>query len=130
MCYFCAQLSASFLKIAFFKKRVQNLNFWIWIFLSKNGRFVTHNCFSTNALLKPQFLSCFLVARFLGQVVKKGHFWTPSKKKRILTDNRKALFLVFLCFFTLSLCVSLFLFFLLLFLGFVSLFFFFAGHLT
>ena len=41
----------------------------------------------------------FWGARFLGQGVKKGNFWIPcQKKKKILTDNWKALFLVFLCF--------------------------------
>ena len=33
-----------------------NWNFWIWDFLSKNGRFVTQNCFPQNGLLKPLFL--------------------------------------------------------------------------
>ena len=28
------------------------------------------------------FFKCFLGARFLGQVVKKGKFWTPTKIKR------------------------------------------------
>ena len=31
-------------------------NFWIWFFWSKNGRFVTQNCFPQNGLLKPLFL--------------------------------------------------------------------------
>ena len=51
-------------------------------YLSKNGRFVTQNCFPQNGLLKPLFLLCFLGARFFGQVVKKGKFWTPTKKKK------------------------------------------------
>ena len=36
---------------------------------------------------------------FWAKVSKKGNFWIPcQKKKKILTDNWKALFLVFLCF--------------------------------
>ena len=50
-------------------------------FSSKNGRFVTHICFSKNALLKPLFYSVFLGARFFGQVVKKGNFGHPPKTK-------------------------------------------------
>ena len=36
MCFFCAQLSGNFLKIAFFKKRVQKLGFSIFSVLSLN----------------------------------------------------------------------------------------------
>ena len=37
--------------------------------------------------------------RFLGQVVKKGNFGHPPKNKKCLTDNWKAHFLIFFCFF-------------------------------
>ena len=64
----------------------------------------------------------FLGARFLGQGVKKRQFLdTLSKKKKILTDNWKALFLVFLCFF---LFLSWFFFFFVFFVLFFVLFFF------
>ena len=65
--------------------------------LSKNGRFVTHICFSKIGLLKPQFLLCFGGAHVLGQVVKKKEFLDlpPQKNRRILTDNRNVNFLVF-----------------------------------
>ena len=36
-------------------KKNDNWNFWIWVFLSNAGRFVTHICFSKNALLKSLF---------------------------------------------------------------------------
>ena len=66
----------------------------------------------------------FLGARFLGQGVKKRQFLdTLSKKKKILTDNWKALFLVFLCFF---LFLSWFFFFFVFFVLFFVLFFFFV----
>ena len=69
-----------------------------WIgFLSKHGRFVTHNCFSKIGVLKPYFYSMFGGARFLGQFVKRGNFWTPPpKKKKIMTDNWKLTFWYFL----------------------------------
>ena len=46
-----------------------------WFFGSKNGRFVTHNCFSKKRA-------------FLGQdVKKKGNFEKTPKKKKNLADN-------------------------------------------
>ena len=54
--------------------------------------------------------------RFLGQGVKKRQFLdTLSKRKKILTDNWKALFLVFLCFLLFLSWFFFFLFFLLFF---------------
>ena len=47
-------------------------------FLSKNGRFVTHISFL--CLVETPIFIVFLGARFFGQVVKKGTFWTPTKK--------------------------------------------------
>ena len=72
-------------------KKIDNWNFWFWeafgFFWSKNGRFVTHNCFSENVLLKPLFI-VFWGARFLDQVVKKGKIWTPTPpKNQNLADN-------------------------------------------
>ena len=57
------------------KKRARNDNwdFGVCLLESKNGRFVTVDCFfSEIGWLKPLFLQCFLSARFLDQVVKKG----------------------------------------------------------
>ena len=41
-------------------------------FFVQNGRFVTQNCFPKKGLLKPLFLLCFLGARFLAKLSKKG----------------------------------------------------------
>ena len=68
-------------------KKNDNWNFWIWFFCPQNGCFVTQNCFPKNGLLKPPFLLCFLGARFLAKLSKKGKFWTPTKRKEKLTDN-------------------------------------------
>ena len=75
-----------------------NWNFRFWVFWSKNGRFVTHICFSKNALLKPLFYS---VRAFWAKLPKKRHFGHPPKMKN-LTDNWKALFLVVLYFYFFS----------------------------
>ena len=57
-------------------------------FLSKNGRFVTHNFFPKKKQAETPIFIVFLGARFLGQGVKKRQFLdTLSKKKKILTDN-------------------------------------------
>ena len=48
------------------------------VFLYKNGRFVTHNCFSKIGVLKPLFYRVLGVRRFLAQVVQKG-FGHPPK---------------------------------------------------
>ena len=67
-------------------------------FLSKNGRFVTHNFFPKKIGWSLYFYSVFGCA-FSGPRCQKRQFLdTLSKKKKILTDNWKALFLVFLCF--------------------------------
>ena len=79
-----------------------NWNLWIWVFLSRNGRFVTHICFQKN-LLKPLFLLCFWVRAFWAKLSKKGHFGHPPKNEK-MTDSWKAHFWYFLrfvlfCFF-------------------------------
>ena len=66
-------------------------------FLSKNGRFVTHICFSKNALLKPLFYSVFCVRAFLAKLSKKGNFGHPPKKRKLI-DNWEVLF-EYLCVF-------------------------------
>ena len=48
-------------------------------FLSKNGRFVTVLFFKNWFAGTPNFI-VFLGVRFLGQVVRKGKFWTPPKQ--------------------------------------------------
>ena len=66
--------------------------------------------FQTKIGWNPYFYSVLGSARFLGQVVKKGNFWTPPQKEN-LSDNWKAFFLVFLCLFTFSFfCFFLFFF--------------------
>ena len=75
-------------------------------FLSKNGRFVTGNCFSEIGLLKHLFYSVFGCALF-GPSCQKRAYWTKKETQNNLIDNWKAHFLVFwgfllflfLCFF-------------------------------
>ena len=69
------------------KKMITGISGFGFFRSKKNGRFVTHNCFPKNCYLKPLFLLCFGGARVLGQDVKKGKFWTPTKKGRKMTDN-------------------------------------------
>ena len=58
-----------------------------FVFLSKNGRFVTQNCFPKNGLLKPLFYSVFFGRRtFLAKLFKKGNLGHPPKKEK-MTDN-------------------------------------------
>ena len=52
-------------------------------FLSKNGRFVTQNCFPKHGLLKPPIFIVFWGCALFGQVVKKGNFGHPPKKEKI-----------------------------------------------
>ena len=59
-------------------------------------------CFPKKSLLKPLFLQCFLGARFLGQVVKKGKFWTPTQKRRkfsLITEKLIFEYVLFFLFF-------------------------------
>ena len=52
-------------------------------FLSKNGRFVTHNFFpKKNRLKTPIFIVFFGCGVFWAKVSKKGNFWIPCQKKR------------------------------------------------
>ena len=114
-------------------KKNDNWHFWIWDFLSKNGRFVTHICFSKNALLKPLFYSVFWVRAFV-ELSKKGKFWTPTKNKRIIWLTTEKLFFgifVFFCFLVLYFiffaCLCFLCFFSFLFLFLFSFLFFFEG---
>ena len=68
-------------------------------FWSKNGRFVTQNCFPQNGLLKPLFYSVFWVRAFLAKLSKKGKFWTPTKKRKLFLSLS---FFVFVLFFVLE----------------------------
>ena len=130
--FFCPQFSGNFLKIAFFKKRVQNLGFSIFsvlslnfenslflgllkhyknrgfsnfcvlcclkrrkqakkndnwnfnefgFFWSKNGRFVTHKCFSKKRPWNHYFYCVFCVRAFWAKLSKKGNFGHPAKKE-------------------------------------------------
>ena len=134
----CGQLFANFLKIAFFfGKRVQKSGFSNFCFLSpflkipvlgvcqntiKMGGWgfskvcVTHNSFQKKSCWNLYFYSVVWVHAFWAKVSKKGNFEKTPKKKPKLTDNWKAPFLVFLCFFVASFfscfsCFFLFVFF-------------------
>ena len=72
------------------------------IFWSKNGRFVTHICFSKKRPWNPYFYSVFGCALFGPSCQKRDILDTHPKKKKIFTDNWKAhfwVFFVFSCFF-------------------------------
>ena len=69
--YFCAFL---LLKLEFLD---------LVLFVSKNGRFVTQNCFPKHGLLKPLVYSVLARARFLAKLSKKGSFGHPPKKKKV-----------------------------------------------
>ena len=56
------------------------------VFLSKTGRFVTHICFSKNALLNPLFIVFFGCALF-GPSCQKREILDTHQKKKNLTDN-------------------------------------------
>ena len=72
-----------------------------WFFWSKNGRFVTHICFPKKSFAwNPYFYCVWGVSAFWAKVSKKKEiFEKPPKKRKHLTDNWKAPFLVFLLFF-------------------------------
>ena len=70
-----------------------------WVFWSKNGRFVTHICFPKKRPWNPYFYSVFWVQAFWAKMSKKGNFEKPPKKRKKLTDNWKAIFWCFCCFF-------------------------------
>ena len=118
------------------KKRAKendNWNFWIWLFLPKNGRFVKRNSFSKNALLKPLFFIVFFGCALSGPSCQKREFLdTPQKMKVcLITESFFLVLFVFLHF------LSLFFFFVFLlyfcffcfccFLGFVFFVLFFGG---
>ena len=48
---------------------------------SKNGRFVTHICFSKKRPWNPYFYSVFWVRAFWAKLSKKGNFGHPPKKE-------------------------------------------------
>ena len=60
--------------------------------------------FSKKKFAKTPIFIVFLGARFLGQVVKKGKFWTPTQKRRKFSLITEKLifeyFLFFLVFFS------------------------------
>ena len=90
-------------------KNKDNWNLWIWVFCPKMAVSWCISAFQQN-LPRPLFLLCFLGARFLGQGVKKGNFGHPQKRKK-MTENWKALFWYFCCFFVCSFFVVFLLFF-------------------
>ena len=95
-------------------------------FMSKNGRFVTHNFFPKKKGWNPYFYSVFGCTFSGPRCQKRQLLDTLSKKKKILTDNWKALFLVFLCFLLFLSWFFFFLFFLCCFLFCFFCFFFFV----
>ena len=80
------------------RQKNDNWNLWILVFWSKNGRFVTHICFPKKGPETPIFIVFWGWALF-GPRCQKGKFWKATQKKKKLTDNWKAIFLVFLLFF-------------------------------
>ena len=80
------------------RQKNDNWNFWIWVFLSKNGRFVTHNFFPQKIGWNPYFYSVFGCA-FSGPRCQKRQFVDTLLKKKNLTDNWKVFFWYFCVFF-------------------------------
>ena len=79
-------------------KQNDKWNFWIWVFWSKNGRFVTHMFFQKKVCWNPYFYSVLGCALF-GPSCQKGKFWTPTQKRRnIWLITGKAHFWVFFGF--------------------------------
>ena len=64
-------------------KTNDNWNLWIWAFGSKNGHFVTHNCFSKMCSLKPLFYRVLGVLALWARLSKKGNFGHPPKKEKV-----------------------------------------------
>ena len=91
-------------------KKNDNWNLWIWLFFVQKWPFRDSELFSTKWVAETSIFIVFLGARFFGQVVKKGKFWTPTKKRKNLTDPEKLFFLVCLCFFCFFLCFFSFVF--------------------
>ena len=59
-------------------------------FWSKNGRFVTHNCFSKKKKKGPEttiFIVFFVCALFGPSCQKREILDTQPKKKKLFTDN-------------------------------------------
>ena len=71
-----------------------NWNFWICVFFVQ--------------VAASWRIIFFLGARFLGQVVKKGNFWTPPPKKENFDWYLKSSFFGIFVFFTFSFLVFLF----------------------
>ena len=67
-------------------------------FLSKSGRFVTHNCFCNNALLKTPIFIGFFGCALSGPSCQKKAIWTPPKNRKFWLITEKLFFLAFLCF--------------------------------
>ena len=62
------------------KGKTKKLEFLDLFFLSKNGRFVTQNCFPQNGLLKPAIFIVFFGCAF---------FWPSCQKREILDTHQK-----------------------------------------
>ena len=92
------------------KKTGKKTFYEFWLFWSKNGRFVTHICFQKKGPETPIFIVFLGCALFGPSCQKREILDTHPKKKKIVTDNWKAhfwVFLVFSCFFSLFFCCFL-----------------------
>ena len=96
-----------------------------WVFLVQKWPFRdAHLLAKKKRPWNPYFYCVFWVRAFWAKVSKKGNFEKPPKKRKILTDNWKAIFWCFCCFFLGLPFFSFFCFFV--WFCFVCLFFFFA----
>ena len=92
-----------------------------WVFWSKNGRFVTHNCFSKKKGPETPIFIVFFGCAFSGPRCQKGKFCKATQKKgKLWLITEKLFFGVFAVFFGGLLFFS---FFLVCFFLFVSFFF-------
>ena len=81
-------------------------------FWSKNGRFVTHNCFSKKKNPETTIFIVFFVCALCGPSCQKREILdTQPKKKKIFIDNWKAHFWVFFVFSFFFFCFFFFFFF-------------------
>ena len=64
------------------QKQNDDWNFWIWVFCSKTGRFVTHNLFQRKVCWNPYFYS----------VLGVRAFWAKLSNKEILDTHQKRIF--------------------------------------
>ena len=98
-----------------------------WVFGPKMAVLWRTTAFQKKRPWSPYFYSVFGVRAFWAKVSKKGNSEKPPKKRKNLTDNWKAIFWCFCCFFVGGFFFSFFLFFCLVFFCFFFLVFFVGG---